>query len=75
MSPVFPPLSGWIYCSSFAIFLGASLLKKYVIGFLLGRLVLQTTQRDLRNDRAAFLDIIGDVNGAIRAIGERMSMR
>jgi hypothetical protein len=75
MLPVPPPSFDWVYCSSFAIFLGDSLLKNHVIGFLLGRLVLHTTHRDFRNDRAAFLDIIGDFTGAIRAIDERMSLR
>jgi hypothetical protein len=61
MSPVPPPSSGWVYCSSFAIFLRGSLLKNFVIGFLLDRLVLQTTHWASRNDRAAFLDATRDV--------------
>jgi hypothetical protein len=75
MSPVPPPSSGWVYCSSFAIFLCGSLLKNFVIGFLLDRLVLQTTHRAFRNDRAVFLAVTGDVSGPTRVVGERISVR
>ena len=56
-------------------FLGGSLLKSFVIGFLLDRLVLQTTHRAFRNDRAVFLAVTGDVFGPTRVVGERINVR